>query len=118
MRPPSKHGLERKFKPWRKGESKKTKRVGSGDNGDEHVNKKRAPSTNASLKNQLRGQKRLLAKKLQHQTQNSNNGDGHKDGGEDKDAMIIDDVQQRIVQLEKDIVSYEVREREKKNAAK
>lgn len=42
-RPPSKHGLERKYKPWRKGKSKTSKSKGS-------------------LKHQLRGKQRLLAK--------------------------------------------------------
>ena len=42
-RPPSKHGLERKFKSWRKGKSKSSKSKGS-------------------LKQQLRGVQRLLAK--------------------------------------------------------
>ena len=99
MRPPSKHGLERKYKPWRKGKSSSEKRGGDGSGG----NVKRP--TNASLKNLLRSQKRLLAK-LQK--------DG--DGGSNKDA--IDGAKQRIQQLERDIASYETREREKKNAAK
>ena len=43
-RPPSKHGLEKKFKPWRKGKSNTA------------AKKKSCP------KNQLRGQVRLLAK--------------------------------------------------------
>jgi hypothetical protein len=43
MKVPSKHGLERKFKPWRRGKSSKS-------------NKR------SSLKQQLRGQERLLAK--------------------------------------------------------
>lgn len=42
-RPPSKHGLEKKFKPWRKGKSKNSK-------------------AKSSVKHQLRGQERLLAK--------------------------------------------------------
>lgn len=96
MRPPSKHGLERKFKPWRKGKASAEKKAGAAAD--------KRP-TNASLKNQLRGQKRLLAK-LQKEDA----------GGSNKDAM--DGVQQRIDQLERDIASYHEREREKKNAAK
>lgn len=42
-RPPSKHGLEKKFKAWRRGKSKNA-------------------STSSSLKQQLRGHERLLAK--------------------------------------------------------
>mmetsp|Transcript_20512 Transcript_20512/g.31073 ORF Transcript_20512/g.31073 Transcript_20512/m.31073 type:complete len:403 (+) Transcript_20512:134-1342(+) len=42
-RPPTKHGLEKKFKPWRKGKSKNSK-------------------AKSSLKHQLRGHGRLLAK--------------------------------------------------------
>ncbi len=45
-RKPSKHGLERKYKPWRKGMGKKD------------VERK----LSGSLKNQLRSQRRLLSK--------------------------------------------------------
>ena len=56
-RPPTKHGLERKFKPWRRGKSDKKSATVVGSD------KQR---TNASLKNRLRGQKRLLAKLQKH----------------------------------------------------
>mmetsp|Transcript_31366 Transcript_31366/g.75806 ORF Transcript_31366/g.75806 Transcript_31366/m.75806 type:complete len:554 (-) Transcript_31366:124-1785(-) len=94
MRPPSKHGLERRFKPWRKGKSslEKNRKVGGGS----------GSATNTSLKNLLRGQKRLLSK-LQ------------KDKG---DENAIDGARLRIAQLEKDISSYKAREHEKKNASK
>jgi len=98
MRPPSKHGLERKYKPWRKGKSDK-KVVGT--------DKQR---TNTSLKNRLRGQKRLLAK-LQKQT------DGTDKKEEDREETI-NGVKLSIKQLERDIATYEAKEREKKNAAK
>ena len=98
MRPPSKHGLERKYKPWRKGKSDKKKVVGT--------DKQR---TNTSLKNRLRGQKRLLAK-LQRQTDGA-------DKKEDREETI-NGVKQSIKQLERDIATYEAKEREKKNAAK
>jgi len=98
MRPPSKHGLERKFKPWRKGKS-------SSEN-----SKARANTNNASLKNRLRGQRRLLAKLEQN--------DGNNGGNESSNKETIDGVQQSIHQLERDIAAYESREREKKNAAK
>ena len=103
MRPPSKHGLERKYKPWRKGKSSSAKSRRVGDNAIGGGFKR---PTNASLRNQLRGQKRLLAKLRQ--------SDGKKDG----DMEAIDGVQQRIGQLERDIAAYEAREREKKNATK
>lgn len=96
MRPPSKHGLERKFKPWRKGKSTRKSADGT----------LKRP-TNASLRNQLRGQKRLLAK-LQ---QKNGPGDGNNPAG-------ILDIKERISQLERDIEAYEAREREKKNASK
>ena len=86
---PSKHGLERKFKPWRKGKSKSSKIEAS-------------KKSNASLKNQLRGQKRLLSKLMNNEAS----------------ADSMEGVKQRIAQLEKDIDEYEAREKEKKNAAK
>ena len=86
---PSKHGLERKFKPWRKGKSKSPKIEAS-------------KKSNASLKNQLRGQKRLLSKLINNEAS----------------ADSMEGVKQRIAQLEKDIDEYEAREKEKKNAAK
>jgi len=49
-RPPSKHGLERKYKPWRKGKSATSKSKGS-------------------LKHQLRGKERLLAKVSEQDTE-------------------------------------------------
>jgi len=104
MRPPSKHGLERKYKPWRKGKSDKKKVVGT--------DKQR---TNTSLKNRLRGQKRLLSK-LQKQT-DTTNGTDDKDKKEDKEETI-NGVKLSIKQLERDIATYEAKEREKKNAAK
>ena len=87
MKPPTKHGLERKYKPWRKGKSAKFE-----------AGKK----SNASQKNQLRGQKRLLSK-----LQNNN-----------ASAESIEAVKQKISQIQKDIAEYEAREKEKKNAAK
>jgi hypothetical protein len=87
MKPPSKHGLERKFKPWRKGKSAKFETT---------------KKPNASQKNQLRGQKRLLSKLENNQAS----------------AESIEGVKQKIAQIEKDIAEYEAREREKKNAVK
>lgn len=87
MKPPSKHGLERKFKPWRKGKSAKFETT---------------KKSNASQKNQLRGQKRLLSKLENNQAS----------------AESIEGVKQKIAQIEKDIAEYEAKEREKKNAVK
>ena len=50
MKAPSKHGLDRKYKPWRKGKSQKAKKQ-------------------VSLKHQLRGQERLM-KKVQREPEN------------------------------------------------
>ena len=58
-RPPSKHGLERKFKPWRRGKSAMSK-VTSNDGS--HSKKPKG-----SLRHQLRGKERLLAKLLNPQ---------------------------------------------------
>ena len=102
MRPPSKHGLERKYKPWRKGKSDK-KVVGT--------DKQR---TNTSLKNRLRGQKRLLAN-LQRQSDTDGATTDDKKGDREE---TINGVKQSIKQLERDIATYEAKEREKKNAAK
>ena len=126
MRPArSKHGLDRKYKPWRRGKSS-AKNVKSRDNnddddnnGDGNIQSRTANQSsgsrngssshtnqNASLKNMLRSKKRLLDK-LQR---------GGKGGGEE-DA-IIDATQQKIQQLERDIRAHEAKEREKKNAVK
>ena len=58
--------------------------------------------SNASQKNQLRGQKRLLSKLENNQAS----------------AESIEAVKQKIAQIEKDIAEYEAKEREKKNAVK
>ena len=108
MRPTSsKHGLERKFKPWRKGKSSSKKRVcvDGEDGGARHRNR----SNNASLKNLLRSQKRLLGR-----LQKGKDDGGNKTTNKDE----IDGAQQRISLLEKEIVAHADREREKKNATK
>ena len=79
-----------KFKPWRKGKSTKNAPPGSTSTG---TGKK------MSLKNRLRGQKRLLSKILER----GENGD---------------EVQKRIDDLEREVKESEVREREKKNSTK
>ena len=76
-----------KFKPWRKGKSTKNAVVSGG------TGKK------MSLKNRLRGQKRLLAKIIER--------------GEDGDV-----VKKRIEDLEREVKESEIKEREKKNSAK
>ncbi|KAG7349444.1 rRNA-processing protein Efg1 [Nitzschia inconspicua] len=108
---PSKHGLDRKFKSWRKGKSEHSK-------------------NRSSLKKQLRGYERLLSKlttvtpKNDDDGNNSINNDNDKkkktDEGEkdvvDNDALQtlqqkIDDLKQEIAQKQKSI-------QEKKNAEK
>lgn len=122
MRPArSKHGLDRKYKPWRKGKSSAKKIKGHDDDDDD--DKRHRPSSiggsssshsNASLKNMLRSQKRLL-EKLQRERE--------KGGETDQTNHInkkeaIDATQQRIHQLEQNIRAHEAKEREKKNAVK
>lgn len=113
----SKHGLDRKYKPWRKGKSSaekvKTRDInnnddddGDGNNRSRTTNRSSHTNNNASLKNMLRSQKRLLDK-LQR---------GGKGGGEEE--AIIDATQKKIHQLEQDIRAHEAKEREKKNAVK
>ena len=76
---PSKHGLERKFKSWRKGKSQK-------------ANKR------SSLKQQLRGLERLLAKK----------------GDEDDDKKV--ELETKIRELKEEIDSKQQVLQEKKHA--
>ena len=73
--------------------------------------------TNASLKNRLRGQRRLLAKLLQIQ-EHDHDGGGGDEKKDNNRKETIDGVKQSITQLERDIAHYERVEREKKNAAK
>lgn len=105
MRPSTKHGLEKKFKPWRKGKASSDKASGK-SSGSASGNGSVKRPTNASLKNRLRGQKRLLAKLQQN------------DGDAVKNKETIDGVQQSMKQLERDIAAYETSELEKKNATK
>jgi hypothetical protein len=111
MRPTSsKHGLERKFKPWRKGKASSKKRVCV--DGEDGGARPRNRSNNASLKNLLRSQKRLLGR-LQK-------GKDADDGGTKttNEEEMVDGARQRITMLEKEIVAHADREREKKNATK
>ncbi|KAL3804654.1 hypothetical protein HJC23_008469 [Cyclotella cryptica] len=79
-----------KFKPWRKGKSAE-KRLGAAAGGKK-----------MSLKNRLRGQRRLLAKLMEK--------------GEIGDAL--EGVKVKIAELEKEVKEREARELEKKNATK
>lgn len=65
-----------------------------------------------SLKNQLRGQRRLLAKITSYR---QDNGDA-KDGSGNEE--VLEGVKMRIAHLEKEVANQEAREREKKNSAK
>jgi hypothetical protein len=87
-RPPSKHGLEKKFKPWRKGKSTAAK------------NDK--PKAKAScLKSQLRSQARLLAKVAE--------------GG---DPEKLKELKERVENIKKEISSKAESERQRKHAQK
>jgi hypothetical protein len=89
------------YKPWRKGKAAEQK-SGSGSKGVKKM----------SLKNQLRGQRRLLAKITSYR---QDNGDA-KDGGGNEE--VLEGVKMRIAHLEKEVANQEAREREKKNSAK
>ncbi len=80
-RPPSKHGLEKKFKAWRRGKSKTS-------------------STSSSLKQQLRGHERLLAKISE-------------DESERRQALI-----QKIQETKAEIAGKESLVKERQNATK
>ena len=80
-RPPSKHGLEKKFKAWRRGKSKTS-------------------STSSSLKQQLRGHERLLAKISEDET-------------ERRQALI-----QKILETKAEIAGKESLVKERQNATK
>ena len=110
--PPSKHGLERKFKPWRKGKSSIKKRARVGDEDGDGEGHPRNRNNNASLKNTLRAQRRLLAR--------LESGGDADDVGNNKasNEEAINGARQRIIMLEEGIAAHEATEREKKNATK
>ena len=87
------HGLDRKFRRWRKGKSAKANKQGS-------------------LKHQLRGQERLLAK-LQRQSSNDNDNDNDK-----KNAARIQELQDAIVKLKAQIADKEQQEQQREHAKK
>ncbi|KAL3771382.1 hypothetical protein ACHAWU_004655 [Discostella pseudostelligera] len=133
MRPTrSKHGLDRKYKPWRKGKSSSSKNNskprGDDDENGGGDNRRRATSsgtssishTNASLKNMLRSQKRLLDKLERgghNPTSNTTTTTTTTNNNNNREALI-DTIKQKIHQLEQDIRAHEAKEREKKNAVK
>ena len=132
----NKHGLDRKYKPWRRGKSSsssssatkniiKTHNENNNDDGGEDNNRRRRPTSsgnnsncnsnhannnNASLKNLLRSQKRLLDK-LQRGGEGNNNNNNNREA-------LMGATRQKIHQLERDIRAHEAKEREKKNAVK
>mmetsp|Transcript_21676 Transcript_21676/g.31872 ORF Transcript_21676/g.31872 Transcript_21676/m.31872 type:complete len:466 (-) Transcript_21676:160-1557(-) len=103
-RPPSKHGLERKYKSWRKGKSKKFSPSSDNDNMPNKSTGGGGGGGNGSLKNQLRSQRRLLSKLPK------GNDEDHKE----KRKMI----ETRIEDLVKQIQEKEQMEKERKNATK
>lgn len=78
-RPPSKHGLERKYKSWRKGKSK-------------------SATSKGSLKHQLRGKERLLAKLPETETERRK------------------EMQEQIQALKTEIETKQILEKERQNA--
>jgi hypothetical protein len=136
----SKHGLERKFKPWRKGKSSsksKARIVNDNEEGDaassglslrrrddgpnnmQKKNNNNSRHTNASLKNLLRSQRRLLDRLIKSNNEvvvSDNNDDTANTGMKEESA--IDITRSKIKLLEEEITAHEVREREKKNASK
>ena len=104
MPPPSKHGLDRKFKPWRKGKSASKVDGAKGSTlAPAHAAGAGGGGGNASLRNRLRGQRRFLAKLTSNDSSN---------------IEAIAAVKNKISQFEKDIELYEQKEQEKKNSAK
>jgi len=90
-RPPSKHGLEKKFKSWRKGK---------GQNQYDAMGEKKV--SGSSLKNRLRSQRRLLSKL----------------GDSPDNSSSREKIDASIKALENQIADRESTEREKKNANK
>ena len=93
-RPPTRHGLEKKFKPWRKGKSSKNKSPGATGTGSK---------SRASLKNTLRSQRRLLQKLP-------------ADGSCDPATRA--GIEATIAQLEAEIAAKQQTQKERKNAEK
>ena len=100
-RPPTRHGLEKKFKPWRKGKSTKNKSPGgaTGTGGSS-----KSSSSRASLKNTLRSQRRLLQKLPAD--------------GSSCDPATRAGIEATIAQLEAEIAAKQQTQKERKNAEK
>ena len=95
-RPPTRHGLEKKFKPWRKGKSTKNKPPGATAGSSK--------SSRASLKNTLRSQRRLLQKLPAD--------------GSSCDPAARAGIEATIAQLETEIAAKQQTQKERKNAEK
>ena len=106
-RPPSKHGLERKYKSWRKGKGGKHS-IGTSQDGEPLQTSGGNSGGGGSLKNQLRSQRRLLSKLV-------NNTKKSDDAELENSRKAIED---RIREIEEQIKEKEKTEREKKFAAK
>ncbi len=104
---PTKHGLEKKFKPWRKGKSAKAKLSSA-----ENATTKGAAATTAikkggkSLKNQLRSKERFLSKLIQNSKDDT------------KSNALRKEVEKDIELIKEEIENKKKVERQKKNAAK
>ena len=95
-RPPTRHGLEKKFKPWRKGKSTKNKSPGATGGS--------SSKSRASLKNTLRSQRRLLQKLPAD--------------GSSCDPAARAGIEATIAQLETEIAAKQQTQKERKNAEK
>jgi hypothetical protein len=107
MAPTTKFSYEKKFKPWRKGESAKAKLSSSIGAGNP---KPKSGGKGRSLKNQLRGSERFLAKLLR-----DNQNDAEMDT---KTKELIQSVKRDIESLKEKIRSKEEVLRETQLAAK
>jgi len=96
VKAPSSHGLDRKYKPWRRGKSAKANS---------------STKSGASLKQQLRGLQRLYDKKSKEQVTNEN-------GDESSNVELLKDLQSKIEVLQQQISSKNVSEKERANAKK
>lgn len=96
VKAPSSHGLDRKYKPWRRGKSAKTNST---------------TKSGASLKQKLRGLRRLHEKKSKEQDTKNN-------GGENSNADLLKELQSKINALQQQIASMNESEKERANAKK
>ena len=104
---PTKHGLEKKFKPWRKGQSVKAKLSSKEKANTSFLGKETSIKKGGrSLKNQLRNKERFLSKLVQ----------SGKD--DEKSNALRKEVEKDIKEIKEDIKNKGEIDRQKKIAAK